>query len=601
MEKESYSLDEILSEVKKRREEQAQQLKNETADNAKKEDKEKTEEKSAQKISENVKKENKAAPQKQKKSEKDFVIAEKNGNKQEEVAKKQTVSKEEQPKKEQPVKKQPDTGKKTTQKKEEKPVQAEKKVQKQAKESNKEMPKEEPKGDKSSEMVNILDYTPDTEMQNEYTEENEPVKFFKTKTGKAVKAVIIVLVLLIAAAAVFGGIYIHNALNKISVPQPNNNDSQSEEWSGMNVLNENFPAIEETDASQLSSLQDMIKTWYYNGEPCSSSHVLNVLLIGEDTRGEEILDDETRADAAIIASVNVDTKQITLTSVLRDTYGFWENEKGNDSTAQFGKINGAMSVGDINAYIRCVENLYKINIDNYVIVNFDSFESIIDTVGGVTLEITSAEINEINNHQVRYGYVTIEKDFEGSSGEMKLTGEQALAYCRIRKLDSDNMRADRQKKCLVELFEQVKGSSTANLLKVANTMIDYVKTGFSGDEILSIAKYALSEGWMNYEIVMNTIPNARINERGSGGVYYGEWIWKSDFPQDAYNLQMLLYGKSSITLAQTRVDVLRCELYGFYKEGYAATYATIHNENYGELTTLVTTTKEDEETSSAIA
>lgn len=597
MEKESYSLDEILSEAKKKREEQAQQLKNETADNAKKE---KPEEKNDKKISETIKKENKTAPQKQEKSEKDFVIAEKNVNKQKDAEEKQTVSEKKQPKKEQPVKKQPTAEKETPQKKEEKPVPSEKKAEKQAEETKKETITEEKKEDDSSEMVNILDYTPDIEPQDEYDEETEPVKFFKTKTGKVVKAIIIVLVLLIVGAAIFGGIYIHKALNKISVPQPNNN-SQSEEWSGMNVLNENFPAIEETDASQLSSLQDMIKTWYYNGEPCSSSHVLNVLLIGEDTRGEEILDDETRADAAIIASVNVDTKQITLTSVLRDTYGFWENEKGNDSTAQFGKINGAMSIGDINAYIRCVENLYKINIDNYVIVNFDSFESIIDTVGGVTLEITSAEINEINNHQVRYGYVTIEKDFEGSSGEMKLTGEQALAYCRIRKLDSDNMRADRQKKCLIEMFEQVKGSSTTNLLKVANTMIDYVKTGFSGDEILSIAKYALSEGWMNYEIVMNTIPNSRINERGSGGVYYGEWIWKSDFPQDAYNLQMLLYGKSSITLAQTRVDVLRCELYGFYSEGYAPTYATIYNENYGELTTLVTTTKEDEETSSEIA
>lgn len=587
MEKESYSLDEILSEVKKRREEQAQQLKNETAekDNIKQktiEKEQKAEKKTEKEVP--VKEEKVTAQPKNAENEKSFVIDEKN--------KKQNPQPE---KKKKTVKKQAETKQAEQEKKEEKP-------EKKEKEEKAEKPEENQKEevDVPSEMVNILDYTPDITAQNEYTEEDEPVKFFKTKTGKAVKAVIIVLVLLIIAAAVFGGIYIHKALNKISVPQPNNSNSQSEQWSGMNNLTENFPEIEETDASELSSLQDMIRTWYYNGEPCSSSHVLNVLLIGEDTRGTEILDDETRADAAIIASVNIDTKKITLTSVLRDTYGYWENTGGDESTAQFGKINGAMSVGDINAYIRCVENLYKINIDNYVIVNFDSFESIIDTVGGVTLEITSAEINEINNHQVRYGYVTIEKDFEGDRGEMRLTGEQALAYCRIRKLDSDNMRADRQKTCLVELFKEVQGSSTASLLKIANSMIDYVKTGFSGDEVLSIAKYALSEGWMNYDIEMNTVPNSRINENGSGGIYYGEWIWKSDFPQDAYNLQMLLYGKSSITLAQTRVDVLRCELYGFYKEGYAPTYATIHNENYGEVTTLVTTTKEDETDSTTI-
>lgn len=459
-------------------------------------------------------------------------------------------------------------------------------------------------------MINILDYAPEQSEDEEaaaeseqkekplltaeeYKEEPEPVKFFKTKTGKIVRVIIILLVLLIIGAGIFVGIYIHNALNQITTPR--NENSQSEEWSGMKTLVENFAPIEETDASKISSLQDVTRQWFYNGSPCSSSHVLNVLFLGEDTRGEEILEDETRADAAIIVSINVDTHQITLTSVLRDTYGYWENTKGDEESGQFGKINGAMSIGDVNAYINCVENLYKINIDNYVIVNFDSFKSIVDTLGGVTLELTSAEINEINNHQVRYGGVYIEKTFEGKSGEMRLTGEQALAYCRIRKLDSDNARADRQKTCLIQIFNEIRGSSTTNMIRVANSLLPYVKTGFSGDEILSIAKYALSRGWLNYKIETTTVPYARINERGAGGIYYGEWCWKSDFPKDAYYLQMLLYGKSCITLAETRVDVLKCELYGFYKDGNPATYATIRNQNYGEVTTLETTTEEEKD------
>lgn len=453
---------------------------------------------------------------------------------------------------------------------------------------------QEPAEENEGSMVNLLELSEKEEQPKEEEDKKDEKK--SKKSRKTLKAIIAALVVLIVAAIIFAVLYANNALKNITNTDPEQSIVTESQWTGMDKLVENFEPIQETEATQLASLQDMIQTWYYNGVPCSSSHVLNVLLIGEDTRGDEILDDETRADAAIIASVNIDTKKITLTSILRDTYSYWETEKGDEQTAQFGKINGAMSTGDINSYINCVESLYKIDIDNYVIVNFDSFESIIDTLGGVTLELTDAEINEINNHKKRYGDVKIEKTYEGTHGKIKLNGKQALAYCRIRKLDSDNKRADRQKTCLIEVFNQVQDASTVKLLKVVNTLIPYVKTGFSKNEIIKIAKYAFSQGWLSYDTQMNTIPAARINEKGAGGIYYGAWCWKSDFPQDAYNLQMLLYGKSSITLAQTRVDVINCEEKGFYRDTGSCVSSTIYNEHYGELTTLESTTKEEETT-----
>lgn len=431
-----------------------------------------------------------------------------------------------------------------------------------------------------------------------YSDEEDAVEAKKLKKKKITKAVIIVLVVLIVGAAIFGIVYANNALNSITGDSKKNNTAIEEQWNGMDKLVETFEPINETEASDIASLQDMIKTWYYNGKPAKSTHVLNVLLIGEDTRGDEILEKGTRADSAIIASINVDTGKITLTSILRDTYAYWEDKPGDKSTGEFGKINGAMSVGNVDAYINCVEKMYKIDIDNYAIVNFDSFESIVDTLGGVTLELTDKEINEINSHQKRYGNVTINKTFEGTKGEMKLNGKQALAYCRIRKLDSDNMRANRQKICLTKIFEEAKGTSTANLIKIVNSLIPYVKTGFNKSSVIKIAKYALSEGWMNYEVVTNTVPDSRINEKGAGGIFYGAWCWKADFPQDAYNLQTLIYGKSNITLAHTRVDVLKCALKGFRSEGAPATTATITNTAYGEATTLKETTTEKKETTS---
>ena len=446
-------------------------------------------------------------------------------------------------------------------------------------------------------MVDLLNFTieePPIAEEAKPEEEKPANQKKKRKKGKIVIAVVAaIIVIAVAVAAIFA----NDMINRLVASNKETVATTEEPWRGMDKLIENFSPIDETEATQLSSLQDMIKTWYYNGAPCSSTHVLNVLFIGEDTRGSEILDEGTRADSAIIVSINIDTGVITLTSVLRDAYTYWETTEGDESTGQFGKINGAMATGDINAYINCLENMYKVKIDNYVIVNFDSFETIVDTLGGVTLELTDAEINEINSHQKRYGNVTIEKTFEGDKGKMKLTGKQALAYCRIRKLDSDNMRADRQKTCISEIFKQTKDASLVKILKMTNKIIPYVNTNFTKTEIKKIAKYAFSQGWLDFDIYMQTLPEHNLD----GGMAYGAWIWKCDFPADAYNLQYIVYGKSSITLAHKRVNTKTCPERGFYNEGAGAmsSYYTVTNDDYGEVTvvTTSTTTKKSEEAS----
>ena len=414
----------------------------------------------------------------------------------------------------------------------------------------------------------------------------------KNKKKKIMIIVTIIILVVIALAA--GGWYVYDSFVKPVQNAKVNTQSTEQYKSTQDKLVESFDPIEETDASEIASLQDMIRKWYYNGTPCSSTHVYNVLLVGEDTRGKDVLDKGTRADSAIIASVNVDTKQITLTSVLRDAYTYFETKPGDESTGTFDKINAAMSKGDIDAYINCVERMYKINIDNYVIINFDAFESVIDELGGVTLELTSKEIREINNHPGTYGNVTIEKTFDGTKGKMKLDGKQALAYCRIRHIDSDNARADRQKTTLMEIFSKVKGSSKTEMIRVVKKLLPYTKMDIGMDTVLNIAGDAFSQNWMNYAIKMTSMPNYRINEKGAGGTYYGAWMWKSDFPQDAYYLQYVLYGKSNITLAKTRVDVLKCKEKGFFDERSSPVTATLDNTAaYGEVST--TSIKSDDE------
>lgn len=419
-------------------------------------------------------------------------------------------------------------------------------------ESNREVPKDEAEGS-----VNLFDlggYATEEAPRSVRREKKKKSKkkWRKTTAGKICISLILVLAIAIVGTGGYAVWYVNDMLNGITEQDPNTPNTTTDVWKGMDEFYESFDTINENEYS--SSYRDMVKKWYYNGEPVSSSNVLNVMLIGEDTRGDEISESGTRADSAIIGSVNTQTGEVLLTSILRDSYVYYETTPGDESTGRYGKINGAMAFGGIDCYINAVERMFKVNIDNYVIVNFTSFQNIIDSLGGVTVTMSAAEIREINNHPNTYGGVSI----NGEAGDLLLSGEQALAYCRIRHLDSDNVRADRQKTVLLSLFKKVKDASTMKLAELATTLMPYVKTGFSKKEILSIGQYALSHGWISYKTVTYTVPTNETNTDGTalttckGGTYYGEWIWKVDCPLAAQILQKKIYGKTSISLAENR-------------------------------------------------
>ena len=409
--------------------------------------------------------------------------------------------------------------------------------------------------------VNIMNYAevPQTDTKKSRKSKKGKNKKKSSKIKKIVISVIAIILVIVIGAGVGTYLYLNKSLNNATdTPEQTHT---IDEWNGMDVLKESFTPIYEDETA--SSYRNMLKKWYYNGTPASSTHVINVLLIGEDTRDDNITDVDTRADSAIIASVNIDTQQITLTSVLRDSYCYYEVTEGDEESGKYSKINEAMYYGGIDCYIRAIENNFKINIDNYVIVNFDSFKSIIDTLGGITVEMTKAEINEINNHPSRYGNVTIDAE----PGLVDLNGEQALAYCRIRYIDSDNARADRQKTVLLKIFEKMSGASTVKSIEVVNNLLPYVKMGFQKSEVIDIGTYAIRHGWLSYQINTQTVPENTTDENGNaittcqGGTFYNMWCWKVDFPLTAQMLQQSIYGKTSITLAEDRPSFNKLPLY----------------------------------------
>ena len=107
------------------------------------------------------------------------------------------------------------------------------------------------------------------------------------------------------------------------------------------------------------------------------------------------------------------------------------------------------------------------------------FKTLVDSLGGVEVDVTEEEANEVTNHPARYGNVTLE------AGKYKLSGEQALAYCRIRKIDTDFVRTQRQRTVMSAIIDGAK-SNPLKLYKMASNSAEYITTDLTKGEITKL-------------------------------------------------------------------------------------------------------------------
>ncbi len=212
-------------------------------------------------------------------------------------------------------------------------------------------------------------------------------------------------------------------------------------------------------------------------ELVSDKNVRNILLIGCDKEKGGA----SRSDSIMIASVNKKTGRVTVCSILRDTH---LAIPGNRES----KVNAAYAWGGANLLIQTVEQNFGIKIDDYATVNFEMFTALVDGLGGVVVEVTEDEADYINNRH-RYGSEKKPDTFE--SGEsVHLNGYQALWYSRIRKLDSDFMRTQRQRKVISAIASKVKDQINPvgifGLVSTAKEVAPYIETTLSTSDFWSL-------------------------------------------------------------------------------------------------------------------
>ena len=189
-----------------------------------------------------------------------------------------------------------------------------------------------------------------------------------------------------------------------------------------------------------------------------------------------------------------------------------------------------------------VEKNFEIPVNRYVQVNFEAFVGLVDSVGGVDLELTTEELEYVNGYLVEYNMLTdrpqgTDNMDTQAAGMVHLNGPQALAYCRNRYIGTDFGRTERQRKVLTEVIKKIPGALVTNGSQLFDTLLPNLTTNLTKNECISLGLMAGKA--LTYDIIADSIPqtgtfrNATIRKMS---------VLEVDFEANRKYLQEKLYG-----------------------------------------------------------
>ena len=297
----------------------------------------------------------------------------------------------------------------------------------------------------------------------------------KNKVIKIIAIIILVIVILIGIVSGIIYFYINNKLNKINKVDVDLNNI----------------TINEEVKEKLTGYR-------------------NIALFGIDTRSDDY-GLGNRSDCIIIASINNDTKEVKLTSVYRDSYLEIPN-RGLD------KVTHAYSFGGAELALSTLNSNLDLNMTEFITVNFDAVAEIVNSLGGVEIDITPEEVGYFKS----YTYATAQSTGIASSvitepGKHNLNGVQAVAYSRIRyTAGGDYKRTERMRTVLTAIVEKAKTKNISELNKLMDTLLPRIYTNIDKSEILSLLPEAMS-----YSITDSIGWPYEVDGGKISGIWYG--------------------------------------------------------------------------------
>lgn len=350
----------------------------------------------------------------------------------------------------------------------------------------------------------------------------------KMSKKKKLLIVLLIIVIILVIAAITATAIIFHYIGKVTVEDPKtafpkvdsvvDDDLTDEPDSPKEVIDDAKKRIDENLANKATEI-------------ISDDNVINVLLIGTDSRGN---DDRGRSDSMILVSINKNTKQVIMTSFLRDIYLYIPD-------TEYTRLNHSYAYGGPDLLIQTLESNFKIRIDRYVRVNFFSFIDVVDEVGGVEIDVTDEEVEYINMYLSEIN--RLEGVAEGDSkllsgGKLTLNGRQALAYSRIRYIGTDFQRTQRQRTVLEALIKKMKKLSMAELSDLLDVLLPQLATNMTEGEMFSFV--VDSPSYLKYDVIQNRIPVdgswefMTVNSMNVIGI---------DFDQNIDSLRKTIYGE----------------------------------------------------------
>ena len=239
------------------------------------------------------------------------------------------------------------------------------------------------------------------------------------------------------------------------------------------------------------------------------ANVRNILLIGNDTDSSTSY---SRADTIIIVSINSKANTIRMASILRDNGVFIPGRSNGVE-----KINHAYSYGGPRLLMDTIETNFRVHIDNYIAVGFNDFAAIIDSVGGVKIDVPAAEAEEMGIQP----------------GMQNLNGFYTEWYVRLRKFDSDFQRSSRQRDVLELVMKKAQALDVVELPGLMEAILPHVSTGLSKSEMSALL--LSTPAMLKYAVYQDFLPLP-----GSYTSY--DYTFYLDVPANVEHLQSFLYG-----------------------------------------------------------
>ncbi len=268
----------------------------------------------------------------------------------------------------------------------------------------------------------------------------------------------------------------------ISLPTDGSTSNNVAQFPPAGVMSQAAAAARGADNASLSTTPGAETT------PTLRQQTLNILLLGTDARPDDIA--PTRTDAVVLVRLDRDNGRVSMLSIPRD---LWVTYPSGGS----GRINAAFAVGEKKfgpgggaALAKStVGKLLNIQVDQFVLINFQGFKTLIDRLGGITVDVPDA-INDPAYPTDDYGTISVSFPV----GPQQLDGDHALIYARTRHADSDFGRNQRQQLVLMAIFNRVRErgllQQLTSLDDYTGALRGYVQTDMGHSTMLAVAGFA---------------------------------------------------------------------------------------------------------------